>query len=201
MYGLPENTEVNKLLSKNKLFNSCGFNSKNKDIVNQYISKIKITNELNSRSINVLESENLSSIFVVTVELKTRECNMGAINLLAKAIRQHLIMVLVYGDICRLAIFHAKLFINDWIPLDECKITIKGNSLDSVWKNLVCDIGGFRVNANNTLDDQISLNEKRDELMAKIDKLEIRKKKETQPNKKYKLHEEIKEFKHRLENL
>ena len=79
-----------------------------------------------------------------------------------------------------------------WIPTEEQKVELKGLNLDTVWENIVIDVGGVNIEKGNTLDEQIEINEKKQKLEKEIAKLEKQARAEKQPKKKFELVQRIK---------
>ncbi|MDE5975610.1 MAG: DUF4391 domain-containing protein [Muribaculaceae bacterium] len=95
------------------------------------------------------------------------------------------------GEI-KLAVFHAKLFITGWQPLDRDFTLLSSNySLDKVWENIVAKIGNFKIEEQNTLTEQIVNNEERDKFERKIRILESKISSTRQPRRKRELYLEL----------
>lgn len=67
--------------------------------------------------------------------------------------------------------------------------------MDSLWDNVVIQIGNIEVELGNSLEEQIQINEKRRKLQKKIQSLEKKARVEMQPKKKLELVQRIKELK------
>jgi hypothetical protein len=80
----------------------------------------------------------------------------------------------------------------DWMPSDDCTVTLKGLDLDAVWENLIVQVGGITIEQGNTLDQQIVADEKRAKLEKEIARLEKLARAEKQPKKKFELVQQIK---------
>lgn len=70
----------------------------------------------------------------------------------------------------------------------------------SVWENVVVQVGGITVEGDNSLVEQIVLNEEREKILREIERLEKKARAEVQPRKKLELVQKIKKLKNRLEN-
>ena len=116
---------------------------------------------------------------------------MNTIAQISKLIDQNMLLVLEHENQRKLAIYHTKLIQTDWMPADNCSVTLKGLDLDSVWENLIVQVGGITIQQGNTLDEQIVADEKQAKLMKEIAKLEKQAKSEKQPKKKFELVQQI----------
>lgn len=201
MLGLPKSTEMRKRLPKKTVYAKFQMNTATKEKINADISRITIANEITPSKINVSAGENVSSFFVLSVTLKRKDFDEKNIITLSKLIPQKILFVLEYENEGKLAIFHTKLMQTDWKPTEQYSIELRGLSLDTVWENIVIDVGGLSIEQGNTLDEQIEVNEKRQKLEKEIAKLEKQAWAERQPKKKFELANKVKELKKALNTL
>ena len=82
-----------------------------------------------------------------------------------------------------------------WLPKDDTKITLKGLDLDSIWENIILQIGEIEIEQGNTLDDQIAIDDKKARLEKEIARLEKQARNEKQPKKKFELVQKIQKLK------
>ena len=64
-----------------------------------------------------------------------------------------------------LAINHNKLIQSEWQPIDACTVSLKGLNLDAVWENIVVQVGNIDIECENSLDEQILIDEKREKIL------------------------------------
>jgi len=88
-----------------------------------------------------------------------------------------------------------------WRPADQYSIELKGIDLDKVWENIVAQIGGITIADNNTLDEQIQLDESRQKLEKEIAKLEKLARSEKQPRKKFELVQQLRKLEFELRRI
>lgn len=201
MLGLPKSTEMRKRLPKKTVYAKFQMNTATKEKIDADISRITIANEITPSKINDSAGENVSSFFVLSVTLKRKDFDEKNIITLSKLIPQKILFVLEYENESKLAIFHTKLMQTDWKPTEQYSIELRGLSLDTVWENIVIDVGGLSIEQGNTLDEQIEVNEKRQKLEKEIAKLEKQAWAERQPKKKFELANKVKELKKALNTL
>jgi hypothetical protein len=103
--------------------------------------------------------------------------------------------VLEYQDEVKLAINHTRLMQSQWMPSENASIELKGMNLDTVWENVVVQVGDVDVKEGNTLEEQIVADEQRAKLQKEIARLEKQARAEKQPKKKFELVQEIKKLK------
>ena len=201
MLGLPKTTEMSKQLPKKAIYTKFQMNTAAKEKIDADISRITIVNEIAPNKVNIPSGEDVKSFFVLLVSLKRKEYDEKTIATLSKLIPQNILFVLEYEDESRLAIYHTKVMQTAWIPTEEQKVELKGLNLDTVWENIVIDVGGVNIEKGNTLNEQIEINEKKQKLEKKIAKLEKQARAEKQPKKKFELVQAEKKLKEKLKLL
>lgn len=201
MLGLPKTTEMSKQLPKKAIYTKFQMNTAAKEKIDADISRITIVNEIAPNKVNIPSGEDVKSFFVLLVSLKRKEYDEKMIASLSKLIPQNILFVLEYEDESRLAIYHTKVMQTAWIPTEEQKVELKGLNLDTVWENIVIDVGGVNIEKGNTLDEQIEINEKKQKLEKEIAKLEKQARAEKQPKKKFELVQAEKKLKEKLRLL
>ena len=200
MLGLPKSTEITKQLPKNAIYTKFNMNTATKDKFDSEISKIVIVNEISPTTTTLEKGNDVSSLFVLLVSLKKREFTENIIAQLSKLIPQNILFILEFDGKCKLAVFRTKLIHSEWISSDKCTIQLNGLNIDTVWENIIVQVGGIHIESGNTLDEQIAADEKRNKLQKEIDRLEKQARAEKQPKKKLELVQEIKELEKRWED-
>lgn len=204
MLDLPQSTAIKpeKIIFKKNLYQAFPkeLSGKNKDKFNQDIKKIAITNELSERSLNISATEDLRAIYVVRVELKNKNYEESNIQLIAKLLRQNVILLLTYKDEIKLCLYETKLLSSDWYN-ENYKLDIKGIDLKSVWENFVTQITNIEIESGNTLQEQLELEEEKARLKKLIEVTERKARRERQSKKRFELFKEIERYKKKLEEL
>ena len=195
MLGLPKSTELNKLLPKKLIYTKFQMVPSARDRFDAEISRISIVGELSPATTGIAAGSSVGSIFVLLVALKHPDFQANTIAQISKLIDQNILLVLEYEGRRKLAIYHTKLIQTDWMPSDDCAVTLKGLDLDAVWENLIVQVGGITIEQGNTLDQQIVADEKRAKLEKEIARLEKLARAEKQPKKKFELVQQIQKLK------
>ncbi len=198
MLGLPQSTEVKRPLPKAQLFKRFDWTASQRDRFDAEVSHLDFVNWISPHTVpGIAVGNDVKEIFVVDVQLKSREIDTKAITLLAKNIPQRIVYVLRYEEEAMLAVFHSKLFISEWQFLTHYSsfLTLEGLNLDTVWENIVSSIGDFSIDSENTLTEQIKIDEERDKLLRQIEALERQMRSTTQPRRQRELYAEIKKLK------
>lgn len=187
MLGLPKTTEMSKQLPKKAIYTKFQMNTAAKAKIDADISRITIVNEIAPNKVNIPAGEDVKSFFVLLVSLKKKEYDEKTIATLSKLIPQNILFVLEYENESRLAIYHIKVMQTEWKPTENQRIELQGLNLDTVWENIVKSLECGVWNEELSLDENIALHNKQEQLKKQIEKLEKQARAERQPKKKFEL--------------
>lgn len=201
MFGLPSSTEIRKPVHKKLLYQRFPdeLSGEKRERFDADISRIIIVNEISEASVNIKPTEKIQSIFVVQVELKTKDYNDRNISLISKLFGQNLLMILHYGEEYQLAIYETRLLKSDWDK--DFDLTLIGLDLSAVWDGFITAVSGIVASEDNTLEEQISVEAEKEKIKKMISDLENKARRETQSKKKFELFQKIKEYQKKLEDL
>ena len=201
MYGLPKSTEVRKPLPKTNIYQKYQFSAAQRLLIDTSIARLDFVNAIISTTLPaVAEGTDVKGIFVVDVELKRSDFDSKAISIIAKAIPQRIIFALRYADKVRFAAYHTKFFLSDWQQVSDTCLPLSGLNFDMVWSNLISSIGNFVVEQENSLTEQIKIDEEKQKLQQQIANLERQMNATKQPRRKRELFESIKQIKKNYES-
>ena len=195
MLGLPKATQLHKQLPKKSIYTKFRMNTAAREKIDADIARIVIVNEVSPARTHIAQGEQIQAIFVVQVSLKKKDFDERSIIAISKLIPQNLLLVLEHGDEAKLAIYHTKLMQTPWQPKDGFSVELKGLTLDAVWENIIVQVGDVQIEGNNTLDEQIEVDDRRQRLEKEITRLDKLARKEKQPKKKFELVQEINKLK------
>ena len=198
MLGLPKTTEMSKQLPKKAIYTKFQMNTAAKAKIDADISRITIVNEIAPNNVNIPAGEDVKSFFVLLVSLKKKEYDEKTIATLSKLIPQNILFVLEYENESRLAIYHTKVMQTEWKPTENQQIELQGLNLDTVWENIVKSLECGVWNEELSLDENIALHNKQEQLKKQIEKLEKQARAERQPKKKFELVQKLKKLKKHL---
>ena len=194
MLGLPKATELSKQLPKNAIYAKFQMNTAEKAKIDADISRITIVNEVSAEKVHIATGDQVKSFFVLLVALKKKDFDDKTIITISKLIPQNMLLVLECGDEAKLATYHTKLMQTEWKRKEALSVELKGLNLDSVWENIIMQIGSITIDQGNTLDEQIAADEHRQKIEKEIAKLEKQARAEKQPKKKFELAQQIKKL-------
>ena len=184
MLDLPKTTELSKQLPKKAIYARFKMNTAAREKFDADISKITIVNEISPNTIPVSAGNEINSFYVLLISLKKKDFDEKTIVQLSNLIDQNILFILEYGNEAKLAIHRNRLMQTDWQPKDSQSVKLKGIDLDAVWDNITIQIGNIQIEEGNSLNEQITINEKRQKLQKEIDKLERLARNKKQPKKK-----------------
>lgn len=203
MFDLPKTSEIRKPLHKKLIYEkyAAELTGNKKDRFDTDISRMIITNEISEVSVNIKATEEVSSIFVLQVELKTKEYDDKNIVMISKLFGQKLLIILHYENKYQLVIYETRLLKSDWKNEEEILLKLTGLDLGSVWDNFVTQVSGINVQDGNTLVEQINVEAEKEKLRKKIADLEIKARKEVQSKKKFEMVQRVNLYKERLKDM
>ena len=152
-------------------------------------------NEVSPANTTIAAGDAVSSFFVLLVSLKKEEFDEKNIIMLSKLIEQNILFVLTYDGKAKLVVYRTKLMQSEWMSTDKLSVPLNGLSMDSVWENIVIQIGNVEMEQGNSLDEQIRRDEERTKIQKQIEALEKQAWNEKQPKRKFELVQEIRKLK------
>lgn len=196
MYGLPHTTEIRKQLPKKAIYAKFELKPAQRDGFDADVSRIDIVAVISPTTVPAFASgENIKEFYVLDVQLKKKDYDEKNIAMLSKLIPQNILFSLQYEDEIQLAVYHTKLIKSDWKSKADIEIRLSGLNLDTVWENIIKDIGEIHVREGKTLTEQIQEDERLVKLKKQIEELERKCRTEKQPRKRLELYNRMQELK------
>ena len=97
-----------------------------------------------------------------------------------------------------MAVYCTRLLTSEWLPDTDVTISLNGLNLDNVWDNIISKIGSINIVGNNSIAEQIVIDDAYNKLLKQIEALEKKARVEKQPRKKLEFFEQLKELKKKL---
>lgn len=195
MLSLPRKTEINMNIDKSVIYKRFNLDEKQTKAFEADISSICIVNEISEFSIGISKGEKISSIHILHIVLNKKEYNDANIIRLFKLIDNKMLLALQYNDEIQIVAYHTKLFKSIWQAESNAVIKLTGLNFDTVYDNLIMQIGNFELEQGNTLEEQIVTNDEKAKIQKEIARLEKLARAEKQPKKKFELIQQIKKLK------
>ncbi len=201
MLGLPRSTEIHRALPKTQLFSTFAeyFTPARRRHFDANVSRISFVNELSSHSLRLPEGEAVASAFVLHILVKSRTIDKNNLSALPRLMQQNLLMVLECDGQFKLALYRDRLFETDWQPAESFQLPVVGLNTQLVWENIIRAVVAIPLDAPGTLDEQIALQLRRNDLKRQIEKLERKARTEKQPRTKLELIAELRQLKEELD--
>lgn len=203
MFNLPKSTQIKKNIYKKAIYQkfSKELSGSKKEIFDKEIKKITVIGEISEQSVNIKATEDTKAIFVVLIELKTKDFSNVNISLVSRLFGQKILIVLNFADEYRLAIYETKLLLGDWKKEGEISLRLQGLDLSIIWENLVTQVAKSEIEEGNSLVEQIDKENKKEKLIQQIEATEKKARKESQAKKKFELFQQIKAYQKELEEI
>lgn len=208
MLGLPQSTEVKRPLPKAQIFKRFDWTPSQRERFDADVARLDFVNWISPQTVPAIAvGSEVKEIFVVEILLKRRCVDVKSIELLAKAIPQHVVYLLRCDDETMLAVYYSKLYTTPRQHAKGISLQVCGINLDMLWDGFVRQIVGTSLcdvadNGNNiqhaqciSLRDEIRVGEERAKLARQIAALERLMNATKQPRRKRELFEELKKLK------
>lgn len=196
MYGLPISTERKQQLPKKAIYAKFDLKPTLRESFDADIARIDIVGIVSASTIPALSrGEAIQEIYILDLQMKHKEYDAKNILLLNRLIDQKMIFALRYEHLVRFAVFHTKLFESDWLVAEKAILSLSGLNLDTIWENIVMQVGHIVVKEERSLNEQIQLDEQNAQTNAQIKVLERKLALEKQPRRKREYFEMIRKLK------
>lgn len=201
MLGLPQTTEVKKIIPKRALYSKFEMNTAEQKEFDAAIRQMTLVNEISLRTIPALQKQE-KAVFVLAVQLKQEGCAERLLQKLCRLIDQRLLLALCYEEKLQLALyFDNRILLNEFMPVAEQKVNLQGTSLNDIWEHLALQVAKLTPRAGLTPASVIANAGRRAEIEAQIAALTKKMFAEKQARKKLTLREAINKLKKELEEL
>lgn len=98
MLKLPIQTQINKQLPKNKIYQKLMLNTAQKESFDTDISRIYISNEISEKTVNIARGDDIDSIYVLLVHLKKKDYSDKNIMILSKIIDRNIVYAMKFEE-------------------------------------------------------------------------------------------------------
>ena len=198
----PSKTIINVKVPKKSFYENLTVNTANKRIFIDQISAIWWRYKLTADTLAVAPSEMIDEIEIFEIELTTKNFDSSILRLIDRGIPYHTLFILTYEGESQFWIAYKEktstdslsvgnYYHTDFMPSDSLNLSADGLSLDDVYAALFYQVSGIQKDFSKPLKDVITEHEQRLKLEKEIARLEKQLRKETQPKKKFELHQQI----------
>jgi len=202
MLSLPQSTEVNRRVAKEKLYANANLTSKLRDIIRDQIEAIYWRNKLADSTFNVSAGENVSELHVFEIQLRQRYLDKRVLTVIGKAIPYKILFVLTFEGEAQVWIEAEETFYKtDWQPVDNLLFKFEGLNLDTVYENLARQIARGRLGDSGDISIAVDSDMRRQKLEREIAAIEKKMLREKQFNRQVEIYAELKRLRVELEIL
>ena len=217
MIGLPQSTEFNKRIPKQKIYENLTVSASLKQSFVDQIKTIYWRNKIATSTVNIAEGNDVEEIEVFEIKLTGENIDEGILRQMDKEIPYHILFLLEFNGKYQAWIGYkeeaqsgssafkvSSYYHTDWLWGDNLPVKMEGLSIDAVYENFVRQIAGGQLGEANTVEslkDSVEKDLQKKALEKQIASLKTKLKKEKQFNKQIELNNEIKKIKKELEEL
>ena len=198
----PSKTIINVKVPKKSFYENLTVNTANKRIFIDQINAIYWRYKLTADTLAVAPSETIDEIEIFEIELTTKNFDSSILRLIDRGIPYHTLFILTYEGESQLWIAYKEKTSSDslsvgnyyhtaFAPSDNLNLSADGLSLDDIYAALFYQVSGIQKDFSKPLKEVITEHEQRLKLEREIERLEKQLKRETQPKKKFELHQQI----------
>lgn len=207
MLNLPQTTEFNKRVPKQKFYEHLLANAKIKSLFAAQIKTIYWRNKIAASTLNISAGTSLPELEIFEVKLNTPEISEVVLRQIDLAIPYYILFLLEYNGKYKAAISFKEVtenknikvnnyYYTNWLDEQELPLKMEGLNIDIVYENFLRQIAGqsLEKQGNTNLKQSIAKADEKTKLQKQIAVLENKIRKEKQFNKKVELNMELKKL-------
>ena len=199
MIGLPNTTEFNKRIPKQKFYENMDISPVLKKVFVEQVRIIYWRNKIAASTTNLAAGSHVMEIEVFEVRLNSPVLDDSLLRQIDKEIPYHILFLLEYQGKYQAWIGYKEAaesgnnafkvngyYHTEWLTEDELPLKLEGLNVDAVYENFVRQIAGDKLKTEDvgeTLKESVVRNEQKQALQKKIATLQNKIRKEKQLNK------------------
>lgn len=216
MLGLPQSTEFNKRIPKQKFYEHITVSPALKKSFVDQIRMIYWRNKVAATTVNLAPGTIVDEVEVFEIKLNSASLDEAVLRQIDREISYHIIFLLEYEGKLQAwtaykektptanAVFKVgKYYHTEWMTEAELPIRIDGLNLDAVYENFVRQIAGdvLKADSGESLKASVERDEKKKQLEKQIAALENKMRKERQLNRQIEMNATIKKLRNELSEV
>lgn len=216
MLGLPQSTEFNKRIPKQKFYEHITVSPALKKSFVDQIRMIYWRNKVAATTVNLAPGTIVDEVEVFEIKLNSASLDEAVLRQIDREISYHIIFLLEYeGKLqawtaykektptANAAFKVGKYYHTEWMTEAELPIRIDGLNLDAVYENFVRQIAGdaLKADSGESLKASVERDEKKKQLEKQIAVLENKMRREKQLNRQMEMNAELKRLREIVEVL
>lgn len=216
MLGLPQSTEFNKRIPKQKFYEHITVSPALKKSFVDQIRMIYWRNKVAATTVNLAPGTIVDEVEVFEIKLNSASLDEAVLRQIDREISYHIIFLLEYeGKLQAWTAYKektptanagfkvGKYYHTEWMTEAELPIRIDGLNLDAVYENFVRQIAGdaLKADSGESLKASVERDEKKKQLEKQIAALENKMRREKQLNRQMEMNAELKKLREIVEVL
>lgn len=216
MLGLPQSTEFNKRIPKQKFYEHITVSPALKKSFVDQIRMIYWRNKVAATTVNLAPGTIVDEVEVFEIKLNSASLDEAVLRQIDREIPYHIIFLLEYEGKLQAwtaykektptanAVFKVgKYYHTEWMTEAELPIRIDGLNLDAVYENFVRQIAGdaLKADSGESLKASVERDKKKKQLEKQIAALENKMRREKQLNRQMEMNAELKKLREIVEGL
>lgn len=205
MLNLPEKTEVNKRIPKQKFYENLGVTAGLKRVFVEQIRAVAWAHKLAPATCNLRPGQRVAEIELFVVQLAADALDESALRQMDKGIPYHIVFLLEHDGLYQAwtaykevtptgAVSVGPYYHTPWLAEQDLPMHLDGFSLDDAYDSLVRQIAGDAITGKaDSLKEAIAQTQQQEKLQKEIARLEKLAAKEKQPKKRFELYQQIKD--------
>jgi hypothetical protein len=193
---LPQSTEFGRIIPKGDIYKHGGASRDVQDMFAKQVERVRWANKISPDTMNIDKGETVGEIEVIEVALTTTKSDKRILPTIHKAIPYKCIFECVCGGKVTYTVYFSDKI---WYT-GEVAPKLIGNDLDTVWENIVRQVGGIAME-DEPLEHQIECAADKRRLERDIAALEKKIMREKQFNIQVELNAKLKRLKAELEEM
>ena len=213
MLGLPQSTEFNRRIPKQKFYQNIAVSPALKRVFVEQIKVIWWRNKIAATTMNLAAGDTVTEIEIFEVCLSMPQLDESILRQIDKEIPYHILFLLEYEGKYQAwtaykeavgsgaNVFKVETYYHtDWLEQSALPLKLDGLNTDQVYENFVRQIAGETLSgAGETLKESVERDKRRKELQKQIAVLQVKVRRERQLNKQVQLNAELRKIKKEME--
>lgn len=214
MLALPQQTEFNKRIPKQKFYGHINSNAAIKSQFAAHVKTIYWRNKIAASTLNIAAGSIIPEIEVFEINLNTQNISESVLRQIDMAIPYYILFLLEHNGRYQAVIAFKEItesknikvnnyYYTNWFDEKDLPLKMEGLSVDSVYENFVRQIAGSYLSSQSeeSLKQSIAIADEKAKLQKQITAVENKIRKEKQFNKKVELNMKLKKLINNLEEL
>ena len=216
MIGLPESTEYNRRIPKQKFYENLTISPALKKIFIDQIKVLYWRNKIAATTMNLTAGEVVTEIEILEVKLNEPKLDEAVLRQMDKEIPYHIVFLLEYEGQYQAWTAYKEAAVSgnnafkvgnyyhtEWLGESEIPLKVDGLNVDKVYENFVRQIAGdtLQTVGQESLKESVERDIRQRELQKQVAVLQMQVRKEKQLNKQVQLNTELKRIIKELEEL